>query len=343
MPLTLEAALRLLTIGAAMMLLASLLAGSARAAMKAALAGTILGAICYSLNALRVADPIRSLDRLIDLVSLMTPFWAWWFARLLFDRATGRRLLVMIGLYFIGCWSMAHFAPGLHRAGFVAIHVGSLVLVGDLVYTALSGRGDDLIEQRRVLRLLIPLMVGMQAGGILLYELLFGFGDGTGWIEIGNAALILVVVLATGTGLLFAEPELLAPRPERDVPEPARPALSPQEQVLHDRLMAAIASGYHNTPGLTIDALADHLGSAEHRLRALINRRLGYRNFSTFLNHHRIADAKTVLADRARVDTPILTLAMDLGYNSLATFNRAFRAETGTTPSDFRREAIGQN
>jgi AraC-like DNA-binding protein len=33
---------------------------------------------------------------------------------------------------------------------------------------------------------------------------------------------------------------------------------------------------------------------------------------------------------------------MDLGYNSLPTFNRAFRSETGTTPTEFRRKAIGE-
>ncbi|WP_249172004.1 helix-turn-helix domain-containing protein [Erythrobacter sp. JK5] len=68
---------------------------------------------------------------------------------------------------------------------------------------------------------------------------------------------------------------------------------------------------------------------------------MGYRNFSVFLNRHRIAEARKKLASREDVDLPVLTIAMDLGYNSLPTFNRAFRAETGTTPSEFRREAIG--
>ena len=99
-------------------------------------------------------------------------------------------------------------------------------------------------------------------------------------------------------------------------------------------------SGHYREPGLTIASLADHLDTPEHRLRALINRRLGHRNFSAFLNLYRITEAKNLLSDRDRVDLPVLTIAMDLGYNSLPTFNRAFRSETGTTPSDFRRLAI---
>lgn len=31
---------------------------------------------------------------------------------------------------------------------------------------------------------------------------------------------------------------------------------------------------------------------------------------------------------------------MDLGYGSLAPFNRAFRDATGTSPSEYRRAAI---
>ena len=70
------------------------------------------------------------------------------------------------------------------------------------------------------------------------------------------------------------------------------------------------------------------------------NQRLGYRNFSAFLNRYRIAEAREKLASREDVDLPVLTIAMDLGYNSLPTFNRAFRAETGTTPSEFRRQSF---
>ncbi len=86
-----------------------------------------------------------------------------------------------------------------------------------------------------------------------------------------------------------------------------------------------------------------NLDTPEHRLRALINRKLGYRNFSAFLNRHRIAEAREKLANRDDVDLPVLTIAMDLGYNSLPTFNRAFRSETGTTPSEFRRLAISDS
>jgi AraC-like DNA-binding protein len=150
-----------------------------------------------------------------------------------------------------------------------------------------------------------------------------------------QSLIIEAAVLGTGAALLDTDTELLAGPAER---APAQ--LNPAEHVLKQKLDAAMADAVYREPGLAIGTLADRLGTPEHRLRALINRRLGYRNFSAFLNAHRIAEAQALLADPAKVDLPVLTIAMDLGYGSLAPFNRAFREATAQTPTDFRRAAI---
>jgi AraC-like DNA-binding protein len=120
----------------------------------------------------------------------------------------------------------------------------------------------------------------------------------------------------------------------------AKPSFSPAEHVLKLKLDAAMTGGLYRNSGLTIGALAEQLGVPEHRLRALVNQRMGYRNFSAFLNAHRIADARAWLGDPEKVDLPVLTIAMDLGYGSLAPFNRAFRDATGQTPSEYRKGVI---
>ena len=43
------------------------------------------------------------------------------------------------------------------------------------------------------------------------------------------------------------------------------------------------------------------------------------------------------LADPTQEAVPILTVALDAGFQSLGPFNRAFKAQTGMTPSEFRR------
>ena len=89
-----------------------------------------------------------------------------------------------------------------------------------------------------------------------------------------------------------------------------------------------------------VGRLAAELAVPEHRLRQLINQRLGHRNFAAWLNGHRVEAARERLADPALVALPVLTIAMDLGYGSIAPFNRAFREATGMTPTDFRRQAL---
>ena len=122
---------------------------------------------------------------------------------------------------------------------------------------------------------------------------------------------------------------------------PAAPTIDPKDQATHSKLLAVMEEDrLYQEHGLGIGDLAMRLSVPEHQLRALINKGLGYRNFAAFLNQYRLAEAKAALADPEQARTPILTIAMDVGYASLATFNRAFKSEEGVTPSAFRAEAL---
>ena len=54
-------------------------------------------------------------------------------------------------------------------------------------------------------------------------------------------------------------------------------------------------------------------------------------------------DIKLALSDVTQREVPVLTIAMDAGFQSIGPFNRAFKAETGVTPTEFRREALGRS
>jgi AraC-like DNA-binding protein len=95
--------------------------------------------------------------------------------------------------------------------------------------------------------------------------------------------------------------------------------------------------------GLTIGGLAAKLDVPEYRLRQAINEGLGYRNFNAFLNRYRIEEAKAALSDPSQRDVAVLTIAMDSGFQSIGPFNRAFKAESGLTPTGFRREALARS
>jgi AraC-like DNA-binding protein len=89
--------------------------------------------------------------------------------------------------------------------------------------------------------------------------------------------------------------------------------------------------------GLTIGQLAKELDIQEYKLRQMINSQLGYRNFSDFLNSYRIKETAERLRDETNKHLPILTIALDVGFRSLSSFNKAFKATFGQTPTEYRR------
>ena len=336
--------IRTMAVGAGLMLTALFVANDVRRHIKLPLIGIVIGSIGYLVNATPLMMATSPLDPLIDFVAISTPFWIWLFGRRLFEREPDRRALYGAVAVLLFGWLVGNFMPWTWPTGFLILHFALLFLIGDLVRVGVFERDDDLVEQRRVIRLWFPLLVAAQAGGILVFEL-FELAMGTGRLPIAsliNCILILILMLFTGVALMRTDEVLpTEPRDDESLEEsPPQLNLSPSEKVLHDKLTAAMDRGSYRTPGLTITALAAELDTPEHRLRALINKGLGYRNFSAFLNRHRVAEARTRLASAEDVDLPVLTIAMDLGYNSLPPFNRAFREETGSTPSEFRRSAF---
>ncbi len=94
----------------------------------------------------------------------------------------------------------------------------------------------------------------------------------------------------------------------------------------------------YRAENLTVAGLAARLAVPEYRLRRHINQRLGHRNFNAYVNGYRLAEAQAALADPARRDLPVLTVALTAGFQSIGPFNRAFKAATGRTPTEFRKE-----
>jgi AraC-like DNA-binding protein len=90
-------------------------------------------------------------------------------------------------------------------------------------------------------------------------------------------------------------------------------------------------------PDLKVADLARIAGEAEYKITQCVTGALGFRNFNHMANHFRVAEAKRRLADRRLDHLPILTIALDCGFGSIGPFNRAFKAEAGTTPMHFRK------
>jgi AraC-like DNA-binding protein len=125
-----------------------------------------------------------------------------------------------------------------------------------------------------------------------------------------------------------------------DAPSPPDPA----DDRLADALDHAMrAERLYRGEALTIASLAAHLAVPEYRLRRVINQRLGHRNFNAFVNAWRLQDTFDALADPRHRDRPVLTIALDAGFQSIGPFNRAFKAATGLTPSEFRQQKLADS
>lgn len=93
------------------------------------------------------------------------------------------------------------------------------------------------------------------------------------------------------------------------------------------------AQRWHADPDLSLALLARRLGTNTGYLSRALNEGLGL-NFSTFVNRLRCEDVAGALAAGRGDD--LLDLALEAGFSSKASFNRAFRAEYGCTPSEYR-------
>lgn len=91
---------------------------------------------------------------------------------------------------------------------------------------------------------------------------------------------------------------------------------------------------------LKVADLARRLGEPDYKITQCVTGPLGFRNFNQMANHFRIEEAKRQLAASAYDHLPILTIAFDCGFGSIGPFNRAFKAETGLTPQQFRKACL---
>jgi len=92
-------------------------------------------------------------------------------------------------------------------------------------------------------------------------------------------------------------------------------------------------------PGLSIADLAKKLAIPQYKLRHLVNKELGYRNFNALLNQYRIKDACGQLSNPDENKLPVLSIALGVGYQSIAPFNQAFRELKGLTPTQYRNQS----
>jgi AraC-like DNA-binding protein len=280
----------------------------------------------------------------LQLVAMGTPAMLWIWAGAVFDdyRASWRAVVAWAVLPAIGAFGLYAWRPWVGTAE----NALALLFVLLAAWRIVAGLRGDLVERRRRLRPLLAVLAVLYAGGVLLVNMLGGAQPTGASSRIVEAAVLAALAAAFALLTLRADRSLAGPlAAEARGPDPedaAEPSavVDDQEDAMLARLRQLMEDEkVYRQEGFGVAALVAALNVPEYRLRRLINQRLGHRNFSSFVNNYRLAEVTAALADPAQADVPILTIALDAGFQSIGPFNRAFKAHTGITPTAYRKQA----
>jgi AraC-like DNA-binding protein len=154
------------------------------------------------------------------------------------------------------------------------------------------------------------------------------------WLYMGIAAIGAYLGVAGWRNANLAYPVI-------SIPEPASPSLtSPAPERDWQALSASFIATIDDKklwldPDLTLTSLARTLGTNTTYLSKALNDGLG-QSFSAFINQRRVETVKALLMAKPNAGD-LLSVAFEAGFNSKASFNRAFGEFTGMGPAAWRR------
>lgn len=217
-------------------------------------------------------------------------------------------------------------------------HLIGFIVLGYVVFRCLHGYFDDLVDERRNARLIIITGCGIYMAVLTFFELAFRSVKDLSMFSVLNA--LTIALLAFACSAKYIEPNARTEYNNEDSGAQAiQKTLTSQDaprSANAEKLEALMDTGIYRQPVFSISALSEALGIPQHKLRRLINQELGFNNFSHYLNSYRIPDVCRRLENAQQHHIPILTLALDAGFNSIAPFNRAFKHHMGMTPKQYR-------
>ena len=252
----------------------------------------------------------------------------------------------VVGQEFAAEWLLTELAPTLLQSLFV----------GWSIFWIVAEWPSDLVEARRGVRFLFLVVVGvtMLLAGLLQRVVVPVSEIENYFVHMFLIAVYTLVVCAVLVRTIARDNAHLLRQPaERSAPATgdaaSRDGMSTGSGTRgggeSPRLLEALqrllnVERVYRRPKISIRSLADEIGLPEYRLRKLIHEELGFRNFNAFMHHYRIREACEMLSDPGQARTPILTIALTVGYQSINTFNRAFREILRETPSTFRARSL---
>jgi AraC-like DNA-binding protein len=305
---------------------------------------SVVGNIIYNLP--QALHPPQLYDVIAKFVSVPHVGLLWWFSLSLLkegfrlNTAAWSGMCVSTALLIFFVLADLGLVPRYHLVIHLADDIIPLAVILHIMWVSFSGLKDDLINSRRILRLVIILLPvsNLLVGNVSL--LIFDSDDVAKLVHVAQGFAVCVFWFFWLTQLKASKLDFtFVTNVESDSPKVAQ-----QNHAYHSRLIQVMEQERaYLEADLTVGQLAERVGIPAHQLRTLINREMGFRNFTQFLSSYRIKAIKDALSDPEQARSPILTLALNGGFSSQTTFNRTFRAETGQSAGEFRKTALGES
>ena len=274
--------------------------------------------------------------------TFLLPYFFWLFTRILFDDdlvLDYRHILLGIAVV-VTCVSLTILdgVEGLNQTFKNVIDKGPELVATTFVilamFLAYSGIKTELSEKRLKFRIVFISLNSF----VIILTVLFGFDETTKTFASGSLLQLiqlLMILILLSVFILYMiniQKGFFLEKPVEHIIETIDEKLQNKiEQLFQDEKI-------YREEGLTIAKLAEKLNEKEYLIRKVINQQMNYRNFNDFLNQYRIKDACEILSDPEKAKTTILEISYEVGFNSLAPFNRAFKTITEKTPTEFRKE-----
>ena len=93
-------------------------------------------------------------------------------------------------------------------------------------------------------------------------------------------------------------------------------------------------------PNLKVGDIAKTLDLPEYRISKALKNHLNAKNFNQYINELRIDYAQQILKEPGKQQWSVLVVGLESGFASVGPFTRAFKAQTGFTPNQFRQNYL---
>ncbi len=148
-------------------------------------------------------------------------------------------------------------------------------------------------------------------------------------------AIVIYFVSIQGYTATLKLPKLLQFNLPEAEPLPKEIANTPEWSGLKERLSQLMEKEKpYLQSEINLQDLAKKIKTNPSLLSKVINQGFG-QNFNDYINSHRVKAVEEKLLNRESDQYTLMSIALECGFNSKATFNRAFRKFTGKSPREF--------